>query len=116
MLRLVSDENFNGRIVRGLRHRRPELDLVRVQDVGLMQATDADILEWAAQEGRVLLTHDIATIPSAVEERLKHGKPTPGVLLVQGWMPIGRAITEILFYVDAAEPDDLKNQITHFRT
>ncbi len=52
MLRLVSDENFNGDIVRGLFRRHPELELVRVQDVGLMQTPDPDILEWAASQGR----------------------------------------------------------------
>lgn len=40
MLRRVSDENFNGDIVRGLRLRRPDLDLVRAQDVGLEGADD----------------------------------------------------------------------------
>ena len=49
MLRLVSDENFNGDIIRGLFRRLPELDLVRVQDVGLMQTPDPDILQWAAR-------------------------------------------------------------------
>ena len=45
MLRLVSDENFNGDIVRGLFRRQPGLGLVRVQDVGLVQTPDTDILE-----------------------------------------------------------------------
>jgi hypothetical protein len=35
VLKLVSDENFNGDILRGLFRRRPDLDVVRVQDVGL---------------------------------------------------------------------------------
>ena len=35
MLRLLSDENFNGEIVRGLFRAHPTIDLVRVQDVGL---------------------------------------------------------------------------------
>jgi len=34
MLRLLSDENFNGDIVRGLFLRQPDLDLLRVQDIG----------------------------------------------------------------------------------
>lgn len=51
MLLLVSDENFNNDIVRGLLRRKPDLDIVRVQDVGLRGADDAIILEWAAQEG-----------------------------------------------------------------
>jgi hypothetical protein len=38
MLRLAADENFNADIIRGLRRRLPELDVVRVQDVGLSGA------------------------------------------------------------------------------
>jgi predicted nuclease of predicted toxin-antitoxin system len=57
MLRLAADENLNNSIVRGLLRRQPELDIVRIQDVGLSGADDPTVLEWAAQEGRVLLTH-----------------------------------------------------------
>jgi len=58
-MRLLSDENFNGAILRGLIRRLPKLDVVRVQDVGLRQTDDATILEWAANEDRILLTHDV---------------------------------------------------------
>lgn len=40
-LRLAADENFNGAIVRGLQRRLPDLDIVRVQDVGLSSVEDA---------------------------------------------------------------------------
>ena len=40
MLRLVSDENFSGDIVRGLLLRHPALDLYRGQDVGLEGVDD----------------------------------------------------------------------------
>lgn len=60
MLLLVSDENFNDDIVRGLLRRKPDLDIVRVQDVGLRGADDPSVLEWAAREDRVVLTHDAA--------------------------------------------------------
>ena len=58
MLSFASDENFNNDIVRGLLRRIPDLDVVRVQDVGLSGADDPDILEWAANDGRIMLTHD----------------------------------------------------------
>ena len=45
MLRLLADENFNNDIVRGLLRRRPDLDVVRVQDVGLSGAEDPSVLE-----------------------------------------------------------------------
>jgi hypothetical protein len=93
MLRLVSDENFSGDIVRGLFRRLAKLDLVRVQDVGLTQTPDLDILEWAASQGRVLLSHDVSTVPPAAYRRVGEGKPTPGVFIVPDRMPIGQAIT-----------------------
>ena len=62
MIRLAADENFNNNIVRGLLRRNPEIDIVRAQDTGLGGADDPVILEWAAQNNRVLLTHDVKTI------------------------------------------------------
>jgi predicted nuclease of predicted toxin-antitoxin system len=62
VLRLAADENFNNDIFRGLLRRMPALDIVRVQDAGLSGADDPAILEWAAQQGRILLPHDVSTI------------------------------------------------------
>jgi predicted nuclease of predicted toxin-antitoxin system len=61
-VKFLADENFRGALVRGLLRRRPTLDLLRVPDVGLSGADDPDILDWAAREGRVVLTHDAATL------------------------------------------------------
>ncbi len=79
-LRLAADENFNNHIVRGLLRRDPELDIVRIQDVGLSGADDPTVLEWAAQEGRILLTHDVSTITKYAYERVQAGLVMPGVL------------------------------------
>ena len=49
MLALAADENFNNDIVRGLLRRKPDLNIVRLQDVGLSGADDPAVLEWAAQ-------------------------------------------------------------------
>jgi hypothetical protein len=111
MLRLISDENFNGDIVRGLLRRHPELELVRVQDVGLSQTPDPEILEWAAGQGRVLLSHDISTVPPAAYQRIGDGKPMPGIFIVSDRMPIGLAIDEILFLSVDVEPDEWKDLV-----
>ena len=44
--------------------------MTRVQDVGLAGAADPVILGWAASEGRILLTHDAATMPGFAYARL----------------------------------------------
>ena len=54
--------------------RLPELDIVRVQDLGLKNTDDPVILEWAANEERILLTHDVATITMyAYQSKLIYG-------------------------------------------
>lgn len=62
MLKLAADENFSQKIVRGLRRRRTDIDIVTVQESGIRGAGDPEVLTWAAQEGRMLLTHDVSTI------------------------------------------------------
>jgi predicted nuclease of predicted toxin-antitoxin system len=79
MLRFAADENLNNKIVRGLLRRNPDLDIVRIQDMGLSGKDDQTILEWAAKEDRILLTHDVTTVTKYAYQRLKQGLPRPGV-------------------------------------
>ena len=103
MLRLVSDENFNGDIVRGLLLRRPTLDLCRVQDVGLEEADDPTILEWAAANNRILLTHDRVTVPDFAYARVVTGKPMPGTFVVPDRMVVRQVIEELLLMDTCSE-------------
>ena len=75
MIKLVSDENFDGDILRGLLRRLPELQVVRVLDVDLTATPDPIILAWAAGEGRVLLTHDRELSPISPTTAFAPGNP-----------------------------------------
>lgn len=113
MLRLLADENFNNNIVRGLLRRRPDLDLVRVQDVGLSRADDPAVLEWAAQEGRILLTHDVTTITFYAYERIRAGLSMPGVFETNRTVPMGVAIEDILLLVDCSLEGEWEGQVRY---
>lgn len=113
MLRLAADENFNNNIVRGLIRRQPELDIVRVQDVGLYGADDRTVLAWSAQEGRVLLTHDVSTITKYAYERIQAGKPMPGVFEVNRSVSIGRAIEDILLLAECSLDGEWEGQVRY---
>jgi predicted nuclease of predicted toxin-antitoxin system len=63
-LRFLADENIDPDLVLGLKRRVDGIDIVRVQEVGLRSVDDPTVLQWAADEGRVLISRDIKTIPS----------------------------------------------------
>ena len=113
MLRLLSDENFNGNIVRGLFLRQPNLDLLRVQDVNLLNVDDPEILEWAANNGRILLTHDRATMPDFAYERLSKNQSMAGMFVVNDRMAVRQAIDDLLLIVDVTEQTEWKSQILY---
>ena len=113
MLSLLSDENFNGDIVRGLLLRQPSLDLLRVQDVGLREANDPEILAWAAMNGRILITHDRATMPDFGYARLVKGELMAGMFVVNDRMPIRQAIEELSLLVDCSEQAEWKDIVLY---
>ena len=116
VIRILTDENFDGDIVRGLLRRMPSLDVVRVQDVELIQTPDPTILAWAAAEERILLTHDRETVPGFAYERVRNEQPMPGVFLVNDQMPRGQAIDELLLAVECSRRTTAKTLyvIFHF--
>lgn len=113
MLRLAADENFNNDIVRGVHRRNAAVDIVRIQDADLSGADDPTILEWTAQAGRVLLTHDVATMTRHAYDRVRQGQPMPGVFEVARNVPIGVAIDEILLLVECSLENEWEGQIRY---
>jgi predicted nuclease of predicted toxin-antitoxin system len=58
----LADENIDSDIVQGLRSREPAIDILDVKTAGLRRASDPDLLEIAAEQGRILITYDRNTI------------------------------------------------------
>lgn len=113
MLPLAADENFNNDILRGLLRRKPDLDIVSIRDVGLSGADDPTVLEWAAQEGRVLLTHDVTTMTRYAYERVRAGNPMPGVFEVGRDVPIGSAVDDILLLAECSLDGEWEGQVRY---
>jgi Domain of unknown function (DUF5615) len=113
MLCFLADENFNNDIVRGIRRRNPAIDLVRAQDEELSGADDPTVLEWAAQAERVVLTHDVSTMTRYAYDRVREGKPMPGVFEVSRAVPIGVAIEEILLLAECSLVGEWEGQVRY---
>lgn len=113
MLPLASDEDVHEDIIRGLRRREPALDIVRVVDVGLGHTADPRILEWAAGEGRILITGDLNSMVGFAWGRVQSGMPMPGVLALKENVGIGRVIDDILLVALCYTADEMKDQVLY---
>ncbi len=114
MLRLASDADVHGDILRGLRRRLPEIDLRRSQDVFPRGTPDPEILEWAAQGGRILLTNDRSTMVGFAYQRVRLGMAMPGVIVTNNEQSIGRAIDELELLIEFMSPDEIRVQMVIF--
>lgn len=107
MLALLVDENLNHRILRGLLRSLPHLDYTLIPSVGLKGSDDPAVLEFAAARSRVFVTHDLRTVPKHAYERIKAGRPMPGVIAVPDDLPIGQVIEDLTVLVECATPSEL---------
>jgi predicted nuclease of predicted toxin-antitoxin system len=114
MVRVLTDFDFNGRIVRGVLRLRPGFDLVRIQDTGLAQNTpDPDILEWAAANDRIVLTHDRNTMVGFAHARVAAGHPMPGLIVADNTASIGQIIDDLLLIDDLTMQADWANRVEY---
>ena len=113
MLRFAADENFKTAILRGLFRHRADLDIVRVQDVGLSETDDNVILEWAAKENRILLTHDVTTVTDFAYQRVRDGKSMPGVFEIGRHVTVAQAIEDILLIAESSYDGEWEGQVRY---
>ena len=111
MLRLVSDADVHGAILRGLRRRLPMIDLVRVQDVLPEGTPDPEVLAWAASENRILVSNDRNTMVEFAYQRATDGEPTPGLVVTSNGQSIGSAIEQILLIIECMSEEEIRNQV-----
>src|SRR5205807_4227876 len=114
MLRLASDADVHGDILRGLRRRRPDIDLVRAQDALPEGTPDPEVLAWAAAENRILLTNDRNTMVGFAYQRVAAGEPMAGLIATTNEQSIGSAIDDILLVAEYMPEDEIKEQVVVF--
>jgi hypothetical protein len=112
-LHFLVDEDFDNDILRGVLRRKSDLDIVRAQDVGLGETQDQDILEWAAREERIVLTHDVSTMTAHAYARISNGLPMPGMFAVSQTAPIARVIDDILLLAECSREGEWEGQVRY---
>jgi predicted nuclease of predicted toxin-antitoxin system len=113
MIRLLTDENVDNNILRGLNRRLPQLDFVSVRDVGLAGSPDLVILKWAAKEQRIILTHDVKTLVRDANQLIAQGEPMAGVIFVPDQLEIGRAINNLEMVIECSTESEMRDSIKY---
>ncbi len=114
MLLLASDADVHGEIIRGLRRRMLEIDLIRAQDALPEGTPDPSILAWAAAENRVLITNDRNTMVGFAYQRVATGETVPGLIATTNEQSIGSAINDILLIAEYMPEEEIRDQIVVF--
>lgn len=113
MLTLLIDENLNHRVLRGLLRTLPHLNYTLAAAAGLKGADDPAVLQLAAGQNRIFVTHDLRTVPKHAYERVKAGLPMAGVVAIPDDLPIGRAIADLRPLVECATAAELQSRVVY---
>jgi hypothetical protein len=105
-----ADNDLRRAIVRGVVRREPRIDFRSAQAARLDAVPDPVVLALAADQGRILISHDFETMPSHFREFTQRRR-SPGVLLVRQDLPVGEAIETLLLIWEVSEPDEWVNRL-----
>lgn len=111
-VRFLADENFDYVIVQGLRLRQPQVDILTAPQAGILGFPDPAVLAYAAEQNRILITHDKRTMPDHFATFLAEGNQSPGIMLIARKVAIGQAIDALLLVWEASSHEEWRNLIT----
>jgi hypothetical protein len=103
MLRLFIDQDFDHDILRGLRLRMSGLSVMTAREAGLDRTSDPEVLAWAAEEQRIVVTHDRNTMTRFAYDRVRAGLAMPGIFVVSRELPVGQAIADLQVLLECSQ-------------
>lgn len=111
-IRYQADADLNIKIVAATVRLNPGVDFRTADAAALRGVPDLRVLEIAAGEGRILLTHDKSTMPDYFAEFVQT-KESPGVFIVRRGLKLGEIAEELVMIWEASEPGEWINQISY---
>jgi hypothetical protein len=109
-VRFQADADFNAEIIAGVLRREPSIDFQTADEAELRRLPDPEVLTLAAQESRILITHDRRTMPKHFADFILHHS-SPGVFIIAQTVSVRVAIEELLLIWTASESEQWRNLI-----
>lgn len=111
-IKFLADENFRRAIVSGVRRREPAVSFMHAFTAGACGQDDAAVLRIAAKQGRILVSHDLRTMPGHFRQ-FTIQQPSPGVFLVPQKLAVNAAVEELLIVWAASEAEEWVNRLCY---
>ncbi len=109
-VRYQADADLNQAIVTGVLRREPAIDFQTAFAAGLEGVEDSEVLEIAAQQERILVSHDRKTMPSEFASFVVSNQSS-GVIIVSRKLPTEAIIEELLLIWAASSAEEWINRI-----
>jgi hypothetical protein len=110
--RYLGDVNLRQAIVRAVLRQEPGVDFRTAADAGLHGLDDLDVLAFAAQDRRILVTHDVRTMPGHFSKFLQASQ-SPGVFLVPQTLSNAAAAEELVLIWSATDAEEWLDRLVY---
>jgi hypothetical protein len=111
MIRFLADASLRGPIVHGCRRQEPAMDFLSANEADLAGVPDPDVLAIAAEQDRILVSHDYRTMLQHFADFLQARGSSPGLIVVPQYMPIGKVVEELVLIWGASDAEEWRNRI-----
>lgn len=105
-----ADADLNEDIVQGVLRREPKVDFRTATPGRLRGLSDLEVLTIAAEEGRILVSHDRKTMPRTFAQFIQV-KTSPGLFLISQKTDLLIAIESLLLAWGASDHEEWTNRI-----
>ena len=109
-VRFQADADFNQNIVRAVRRRAPAIDFQTAHEAGLHGLDDDAVLDKAAREGRLLVSHDRCTMPLHFAN-FTATRTSAGVILIAQDFPLRQVVEDLILIWEASEAEEWINRL-----
>jgi hypothetical protein len=111
--KFLADNDFIQAIIDGVLRREPSIDFGRVRDFALERRSDPEVLEWAAQNGFIVISHDVNSMRGFAYERFARGEPMAGLFLVHQTEAIAPVIESLIVVWAGSEAEEWRDQVRY---
>jgi predicted nuclease of predicted toxin-antitoxin system len=110
-IRFQADADLHAPIIKGLKRRERLIDFATAHQSGLAGLGDQEVLALAAANLRVLVSHDVSTMPGEFLAFIQN-QPSPGVILISQEFSYRDAIEGLLRVWSTTEAEDWNNVLS----